>query len=384
MTEISKIVLVANNVGGIGGVSTFAATMAREFSRRDYEVLLLGFDQVDTLIDTSAFRTFTAFDAPTPEAVSPRKAALGSLDPRVRWSRRKLRKLRERGSERLQPILAEFDSRTAVICTQVFGMERLIAAGFDPSDRSGPLTFGQHHNSFGAAQRGGYIPRLRRSYYAIDRFVALTPEDAHSFRLAGLADVTAIANPVDMAEQTPDPESRTIMCLGRIDAQKRPERLIHAWSLVSRDFPDWSLELWGSGDQEDQTRDLIDTLGLSDSARMMGATSDVPTVLKRAAALVLSSDDEGLPLAIAEAARAGVPTVSVDCAPGIRELIDDGRTGIVTPARSVEGLAAGLETMMGDQTTRHAMGRAAQEKSQAWQPAAIVDQWEDEFTRALR
>lgn len=384
MSQIEKVVLVANNIGGLGGVSTFVRTMAREFTRREYEVMLLSFDKVDAAVDLSGFTSFTAFEAPTPETVDPRTRVLGKADPAVIASNRRLTKLRERGRERLKTILPGFDSRTALICTQVFGMERLIDAGFDAGDRSGPVTFGQHHNSFTAALKGGYLPRLRRAYQAIDRFVALTPEDAHRFHLAGMADVTSISNPVDTPMQLPDPDSRTVMCVGRIDEQKRPERLIHAWSYVSRQFPDWSLELWGSGDQEYQTRNLIDALGLNASVRLMGATDNVPAVLKRAAALVLSSDDEGLPLAIAEAARGGVPTVSVDCAPGIRELIDDGRTGIVTPARSVEGLVAGLTAMLEDQSARLAMGRAAQEKSQAWQPSVIVGEWEDEFERALR
>lgn len=160
--------------------------------------------------------------------------------------------------------------------------------------------------------------------------------------------------------------------------------MLFAWSQVCQSFPDWKLEIWGSGPEEESVARLIAELGLGSSAFLMGPTSNVPDVLAHSALTVLSSDEEGLPLSIVEAARAGLPTVSVDCAPGIRELIDDGITGIVTPPRSVEGLAAGLRALMDDDHARRTMGAAAQQKARQWSPAAIGDRWEEEFERALR
>ncbi|MCT1874224.1 glycosyltransferase [Brevibacterium luteolum] len=384
MNQIEKIVIVANNIGGLGGVSTFVRTMAREFTRRGYEVLLLGFDQVDAEVDLSEFTSFTAFDAPTPETVDPRTRVLGKADPAVIASHRRLEKLRGRGRERLKMVLPEFDARTAVICTQVFGMERLLDAGFDPGNRNGPLTFGQHHSSFQAARVGGYVRRMLEAYKDIDRFVALTEADARDFQLAGIPSVSTIANPLDMPEVIPDPRSRTVTTVARIHKVKRIDRMLFAWSQVCQSFPDWNLEIWGSGPEEESVARLIAELGLGSSAFLMGPTSNVPDVLAHSALTVLSSDEEGLPLSIVEAARAGLPTVSVDCAPGIRELIDDGITGIVTPPRSVEGLAAGLRALMDDDHARRTMGAAAQQKARQWSPAAIGDRWEEEFERALR
>jgi len=384
MNQIQKVVLMANNIGGLGGVSTFVRTMAREFTRRGYEVMLLGFDKVDAEVDLSEFTRFTAFDSPTPVTVNPRTRVLGKADPAVIVSRRRLDKLRERGRARLQTVLPHFDSRTAIICTQVFGMEQLLKAGFDPSDRSGPLTFGQHHSSFQAARSGGYVRRMLDAYTDIDRFVALTEPDARDFQLAGIPSVSAIPNPLDMPEVSADPASRTVATVARLHEVKRLDRLLFAWAQICRSFPDWKLEIWGSGPDEEPLVRLIDELDLTASAYLKGPTSNVSGVLANSAITVLSSDEEGLPLSIVEAARARLPTVSVDCAPGIRELIDDGITGIVTPPRSVEGLAAGLRALMGDDNARRTMGAAAQQKARQWSPAAIGDRWEEEFERALR
>lgn len=384
MKQIQKVVLVANNIGGLGGVSTFVRTMAREFTHRGYEVMLLGFDKVDAEVDLSEFTSFTAFDAPTPSTVNPRTRVLGKADPAVIVSRRRLAKLRERGRQRLQPVLPQFDSRTALICTQVFGMEQLLDAGFDPSDRSGPLTFGQHHSSFQAANARGYVRRILAAYKDIDRFVALTEPDARNFQLAGIPSVSAIPNPLDMPEVSADPASRTVTTVARLHEVKRLDRLLFAWAQICRRFPHWKLEIWGSGPDAAPLVRLIDELDLKSSAALKGPASNVSEVLANSALTVLSSDEEGLPLSIVESARAGLPTVSVDCAPGIRELIDDGVTGIVTPPRSVEGLAAGLAALISDDERRLAMGAAAQQKARQWSPEAIGDRWEEEFERALR
>lgn len=384
MNQIEKIVLMANNIGGLGGVSTFVRTMAREFTRRGYDVMLLGFDKVDAEVDLSEFTRFTAFDAPTPSTVNPRSRVLGKADPAVIVSRRRLEKLRERGRARLQTVLPQFNSRTALICTQVFGMEQLLKAGFDPSDRSGALTFGQHHSSFQAARAGGYVRRMLGAYKDIDSFVALTEPDARDFQLAGIPSVSAIPNPVDMPEISADPASRTVATVARLHEVKRLDRLLFAWAQICRRFPEWKLEIWGSGPDEEPLVRLIDELDLNASAHLMGPTSNVPEVLANSALTALSSDEEGLPLSIVESARAGLPTVSVDCAPGIRELIDDGATGIVTPPRSVEGLAEGIAALMSDDDRRLAMGAAAQQKARLWSPEAIGNRWEEEFERALR
>src|SRR3546814_10792905 len=61
-----------------------------------------------------------------------------------------------------------------------------------------------------------------------------------------------------------------------------------------------------------------------------------------AGAFVLSSLWEGLPGVLIEALAAGCPVVSVDCPSGPREILDDGRYGLLVPARAPEQMAAGI------------------------------------------
>ena len=112
---------------------------------------------------------------------------------------------------------------------------------------------------------------------------------------------------------------------------------------------------------------------------MKGKTNNVPSVLGRASVNALSSQHEGLPLAIVEAARFGFPTVSFNCAPGISELIDDGVTGIITPPNNSHLLAEGLRTYLQDRSVRLSAGRKARIKSKAYETHRIVADWKELF-----
>lgn len=384
MTRIRRIVLTANNVGGLGGVSTFLRTMAQSFSHRGYDVELVGFDQVEMHGDFSGLRVHTMFDRPTPESPRADDYLLGARDPRFRRRRAELDAARTAGQRKLASFIKTLDGETAVICAQVFTMENFLAAGFDPRDRSGPLTFGQHHGSFFDASTGGYVRRILKAYSGLDRFVALTEEDAELFTRAGVPSATSIPNPVTMEEGKPNPDARRLVSLGRYGEEKRLDRMIQAWHQLAPEFPEWQLDLWGEGDQRPKLQRLIDQLGLSGSAFLRGATNEVAEVLSNSAVNLLTSDTEGLPLAIVEASRRGVPTVAMDCGSGIRALIDDGETGIVVPAKSTMATVSALRTLMSDHNLRVDMGQAALNRSRVYYPEVVLDRWEEEFERALR
>lgn len=385
MTQpIRRIVITANNVGGLGGVGTFMRTLGHAFAARGYEVDLVGFDQVETHGDFSGLRTHTMYDRPTPPTPRAADYILGARHPRYRTRRDELDAVRADGQKRLAGFLESVGPETAIICTQVFAMENFLQAGFDPFDRRGPITFGQHHGSFESARRASHLRRILRAYAGLDRFVALTDEDARLFEKAGVPSTTAIPNPVTTAEAEASPDSRTAVSLGRYDAQKRLDRMIQAWHHVSAEFPDWRLDLWGEGDERDDLQSLIDRLGEGDSITLRGATTDVEGVLSGAALNLLTSDHEGLPIAIVEASRRSVPTIAMDCCPGIGALIAHEETGTVVPAGSTMAMVEALRTHMSDRERRLQMGEAARVRSRQYYPDAVLDRWEEEFEKALR
>jgi glycosyltransferase involved in cell wall biosynthesis len=118
-------------------------------------------------------------------------------------------------------------------------------------------------------------------------------------------------------------------------------------------------ELWiaGNGPQDQDLRSLAGELRVP--ARFLGPREDIPALMNAADALVLSSQVEGLPMVLLEAAASGLPVVSTK-AGGSAEVVADGRTGFLAPCGDPESLAASMSRLLElPPTAGEQMGRAA-------------------------
>ena len=101
--------------------------------------------------------------------------------------------------------------------------------------------------------------------------------------------------------------------------------------------------------------------------------------LMQASVLALTSDREGRPMAVAEAAACGVPAVSFDVSPGVRELVADRRTGLLVPPGDGAAFAAALRELMSSHPARSAFGAAAREHVAPLRLEQVLDRWESLF-----
>lgn len=90
---------------------------------------------------------------------------------------------------------------------------------------------------------------------------------------------------------------------------------------------------------------------------LWGQRSDMPEVLSSAHLVVLPSYREGLPKVLLEAAACGRAVVTTD-APGCRDAIDSGITGLLVPVRNATALAEALNGLINDPARCQAMGNA--------------------------
>jgi glycosyltransferase involved in cell wall biosynthesis len=90
----------------------------------------------------------------------------------------------------------------------------------------------------------------------------------------------------------------------------------------------------------------------------MGYQADVAPYLAAADLLILTSDTEGLPGVVLEAAYFSVPTVASDVG-GIRECLIDRETGVLVPDREVSAFCQAISHLLDDHDHRMKMGKAA-------------------------
>ena len=261
----------------------------------------------------------------------------------------------------------------ADIVISMFGNE----AGFLPSIKDGSRKVLEvHFSRFKKLQYGrkglwALADRWRTRQDALtaskyDRFVVLTEEDSGYW--GPLGNIRVISNPRTFTFEKPASlESKTVLAVGRYTHQKGFDMLLEAWKKI--DTTGWTLRIAGSGEP----------LGEVPSNVITGPSPDIKDEYLNAAFLVMSSRYEGLPMVLLEAQAAGLPAVSFTCKCGPKDVITDGKDGILVPEGDINGLASGMRKLMDDKELRHSMGEAAFRNSDRYDKEAIMAKWESLF-----
>src|SRR5207253_1958145 len=98
--------------------------------------------------------------------------------------------------------------------------------------------------------------------------------------------------------------------------------------------------------------------GLAARVRFLGWRRDLATIYGAADVFLLTSRNEGTPVALIESLAAGVPGVSTDVG-GVRDVADGDRFVELAPFGDVTALARGVQALFGDVERRRSIGAAA-------------------------
>ena len=161
------------------------------------------------------------------------------------------------------------------------------------------------------------------------------------------------------------PGMRLIGAVGRLYPEKGYDELIRAIALLKQDAPlPFRCVILGHGPEEHSLSALIDELDLEREVQLVGYRADIPDVIRALDVAVLSSRNEGSPLAVMEYMAGAAPIVATAVG-GVPELIEDGVHGLLVPPRDPGALAAALRRLLDDQTLALRLGSAARERQLA-------------------
>ena len=159
-------------------------------------------------------------------------------------------------------------------------------------------------------------------------------------------------------------DTRWIVCVARQVPVKNLALLLNAFAELHRRGVKFRGALIGDGPLHDELRAQRARLGLEEIVGMPGALDQaaVRRWWQRASVGVLSSESEGMPVCLMEAAACGVPVVA-PAVGGIPELVQDGVTGLLTRPQDATSLADALERLLSDATLRAECGAAARQRA---------------------
>ncbi len=359
---MTRVVVLANNITELGGAQRVAHVLAQGLAERGHQVQLVGIHPKEPAHRyheaPAAHESVTLLDETMPPAAQHQARA----------------ELSARAAMLLGELLAAGEPGI-VITTQVWCMEHLAQA-----PHAGWRVIGQYHSSYEAAAGGRDLARLRDAYARVDWFTLLTDADAARFRAHGMPHAIAMPNPLAFWPAEPARgDARVVTYLGRLSAEKAPAVLLDAWSRIADRHPDWRLQFVGGGPLEDELRALA-----VPRAEFLPAVDQSRDVLLASGVLALPSLVEGFPLALAEAMACGLPVAASDCSAGVRELVTDEVTGLLSVRGDAASLAARLDELLGDEDLRRRLGAAARERMAAYRVEPIVDRWERLLSATLR
>jgi glycosyltransferase involved in cell wall biosynthesis len=151
------------------------------------------------------------------------------------------------------------------------------------------------------------------------------------------------------------PDAPVVAFVGRLTRVKRPDRLVAVAQEVTRAVPGTRFVICGHGDL---AADIQHVAGNGQGGLvLLGWRADVETVYAAADLILLTSDNEGMPVSLIEAALAGVPAVATDVG-SVAEVVQHEATGILT-GTDHEALARAVIRMLLDEQLRRDMGARA-------------------------
>jgi glycosyltransferase involved in cell wall biosynthesis len=250
---------------------------------------------------------------------------------------------------------------------------RLAAFAYNRFARTPARTVHTYHGHVleGYFRYAGAFTRAERALAKVtDRIVAISPQIAADlqqryaigrpeqyvviplgFDLAPFAAVDDQARQVARRSLRLNASTPTVAIVGRLTAIKQHGLFLRIAREVRNHEPAAVFLIVGDGECRSDLERTAGELGISDAVRFLGWRRDLAAIYAATDVCVLTSRNEGTPVALIEALAAGVPVVSTDvggvrdvvCAPELGQLAPDGDVGHLA-AHVLDALAPAAHT----------------------------------------
>lgn len=176
--------------------------------------------------------------------------------------------------------------------------------------------------------------------------------------------------------RTQVPRDLSVLSVGNLTLQKDYPTLIAAAGQVHSHFAAQGrhivFRIAGEGPERAALEALIAAAGLVGVVELLGARRDIPRLMAEASLMVQCSRFEGLPIALIEAAMSALPAVATDVG-GCGEVVIDGETGLLVPAKETEALAHAIIEILTHDERYAQMSNAAKHQAERYTLNQCVD-----------
>ena len=222
-----------------------------------------------------------------------------------------------------------------------------------------------------------------RNLQRLSRVIILTREGANDW--PELNNTAVIRNPIATPQNTKhaDGTAKKVIAAGRYDIQKGFDLLIPAWKMVACKHPDWTLQIYGEGSLRDSLQAQINELQLNNSCFLEHTVNNIADKYCESSIFALSSRWEGLPLVLGEAMSYGLSPVTFACPCGPRDMITDGKDGLLVENGNIEELAEKICYLIENEDIRKEIGKQALIRARDFTMETISLKWKKLFEELI-
>ncbi len=348
-----KIAIVIADMGATGGAEKVAADLVEEFYARNYDVTVIKFEEYGGIARSHPGKTIH-LHLPSKE---------GSLARQVFTMLNRAWHFRQVFQREKFDHIFSFLEASNVPCA-IASRDVVLSMHLDPNKMT--------RNEWRAVRL--FYPRVKRVIAVSKQMHDLLADQAN------LSNVVAIYNPINtqkikqLAQIPVTINGRFILAVGRLETQKRFDYLLQAFAQTQLK-DDCQLVIMGEGRQLAKLQALTAELGLEQKVIFTGFDSNPYKYMARAEFQVMTSDYEGYPVTLIEALSVGCPVISTDCPTGPREIIQQGKNGLLVPQGDVQAIAKAMDGLFTDNSLRQQMRNFAPNSVMQNDIALVADAW---------
>ncbi len=226
--------------------------------------------------------------------------------------------------------------------------------------------------------------KLLEAYLCSDKVMLLSENYIPLFEKAvGIKDkekkLVAINNPSILLERVISGKEKRVLWCGRVEfGMKRVDRMMRIWKRVSYNFPDWQLDVLGSGDIN-YFRNLAEKYRVQ-NINFVGFCNP-QEYYDSGAILCMTSSTEGWGMVLVEAQSNGVVPMAYNSYASATDIIEDGENGFLVKAFDEDEYVEKLMSLMRDDDMRLRMAESAMVLVRKFDSRKIAQQWIDLFEK---
>ena len=178
------------------------------------------------------------------------------------------------------------------------------------------------------------------------------------------------------------PQESLLLCVAEFTPRKRHRDQLKALKKLNR--PDIHLAFAGNGPIKSQIERLATKLGIERQVHFLGHRSDIPVLIRASIAILLTSQQEGLPRSIMEALCLATPVIGTKIR-GTQDLLVD-NCGLLVDLGDIEELAQAMAWIADHPDEAYQMGQRGHVKmaNANYDIKQIIDQYVDIYSMALK